>query len=124
MNLKQDQRGVVMIEFAILLPLLILIIALAVDVGFWMFQINRAQTGANASAQAASYLLPDEGAARARAYEIASLNGFDEGVQVDIDGDIVTVTISEKAVLWFSAIVIKDSPELKARAVYSGAGGD
>lgn len=125
MNLKRNQEGVVLIEFAVLLPLLILIIALAVDVGYWMFQINKAQTAAGAAAQAASYTLPDEEAAAARAVEIAELNGFNaEAVQVEISGDIVTVKVTDRAVTWFSAILISEGPVLKGRAVFSGPGGD
>ena len=118
---KDDEAGVVLIEFAILLPILILLLALFVDVGFWLFQLNRAQTGANASAQAGAYHLPDEAEALARAYQIANLNGFDsDKVSIEINDNAVTVIITEEGFIFFSGIITQTAPQLKGVATFSG----
>jgi len=119
--MKKNDEGIIMLEFAILLPILLMIIALAVDVGFWMFQLNKLQTGANSSAMAGAYLLPDEVMAEARAFELASLNGYEaEAVVVTVGDNMVEVTISELGVLWFSGMFLKEPLNLKGSAVYSG----
>lgn len=81
-----DERGIVLVLSALLLPILISVLALAIDLSLTLYERNDAQRAADASAISAakaahaSENLGAQGNARLagirEAYAIASLNGF------------------------------------------------
>ena len=116
----KDEKGQALVEYALLLPLLVLFVAMVVSVGLWTVELNRLQTAANAAAQAGALELPDEIAAESRARELAQENGYSEGVQVEITGDLVTVTITNQ--IHIVLPIPGKNPVLRGRAVYAGEG--
>jgi len=115
------EKGQVIVEFALLLPIFIALLALTVDVGLFIYDLQRLERAANSAAISAARELPDQDAAQAKALELAELNGFDEGVSVTFEGNLVTVTITKEGGLYFARIFISEPPTLTARAVYEGA---
>jgi len=104
-----------------MMPLIIILLALFVDVGFWLWQANKLQTASNASSQAGAYYLPNEAEAEQRAYYIAQRNGYEsESVIIDIENNIITVTIYEAGYSFFSGMLTDSPPLLKGEASYSG----
>ncbi|MEM9134020.1 MAG: pilus assembly protein TadG-related protein [Actinomycetota bacterium] len=91
------EGGYVLPMSALLLVPMMIFAALAVDVGGWTVQANRAQAAADAAALAGAPLLPDQGAATTVARDIATLNGFAhgvDGVTVDVQfPDAVSVRV-------------------------------
>ena len=76
---RSGQRGQVLVLFAGGLLALLLVAALAFDVGMTLVERRDQQDAADAAALAgARYVLTDETQARAAAREIAQINGFDD----------------------------------------------
>ena len=76
---RSDQRGQVLVLFAGGLIALLLIAALAFDIGSMLVQRRDEQNAADAAALAgARFVLTDPVAAEAAAREIASINGYDD----------------------------------------------
>lgn len=56
---SNDQRGVVAVYVAILLPVLVIVVAFAVDISRWYVELQRLQKTADAAALAAAPFMPD-----------------------------------------------------------------
>jgi Flp pilus assembly protein TadG len=75
-----DERGVVMVWFAIMLVVLLGVTALALDVGYWRLTQTREQRAADAAALAGAVSFPgDPTRANAAALDIATSNGYAVG---------------------------------------------
>lgn len=80
----EDDRGAVAILVAVLIPVLVLLTALAVDVGRWYVEAARVQKAADAAALGGVTYMPNNfgdssstsGTAQATARSISSVNGF------------------------------------------------
>lgn len=86
-RLRRDERGYVLVTFALLLIPLLLIAGLSVDVGGWYSRASNIQKATDAAALAGVVWLPNVGLARSYALEAAARNGFTNGV----NGITVTV---------------------------------
>ena len=114
----RDERGQALVEFAIMLPVLLLLAALVLFSGLTTYELTRLQGAANAAAQAGARELPDQDAAQAKALELAQANGYSEGVQVNTGGGLVEVVITNQ--LDYILPIPIDNPTLTGRAVYAG----
>lgn len=115
----KDDTAQALVEFALLLPVMLLFLALVVDAGTWNYQKVQLQTAASASAQAGSALLPDTAAARTRALQIAEANDIDpEDVTVIAEAGQLEVIVKKEGSVFFSQLFIK-APEITGRAVYA-----
>jgi hypothetical protein len=85
-----SQRGFVLVYTVLLLPFLIGVTAVAIDVGSWYLQAQRAQRAADAAALAGVVWLPDASRAAAAARDAASRNGF----QHDHNANVVVERLS------------------------------
>lgn len=114
-----SDKGQALVEFALLLPIMLLFLALVVDAGTWNYQRAQLQTAASASAQAGAAMLPDTAAAEERALQIAEANGIDPAdVTVNAEAGQVEVVIRKEGSVFFSQLFIK-APEITGRAVYA-----
>ena len=113
----RDERGQALVEFALVLPLMLMLLALVLDAGLWTWQLNRLHTAANSAAQAGAAMLPDTAAAETRAQLFAEANGAAE-IETHITEDQVTVTVRQQGVFIFAVIFMDDAPVLTGRAVY------
>lgn len=102
--LASDARGTAAIEFALVLPIMLLILFGAVTYGGWIALNHAVQQGANEAARAAmAGLTPGERAALARrAAEVALQRSWriapsDLTVSVDDDGTVLTTSVSYDA---------------------------
>src|SRR5918999_6255709 len=92
MDLKRNHRGQVLVLSALAMPVVVFIVALAVDVGYLFDYRRQAQTAADAGAQAAALQLyttasTSFAALQTAARDDAAVNGFAHGT----DGITVTV---------------------------------
>ena len=86
---RKNEDGAVIVLVAILITILIMFTALAVDMGLAYFQRQRLQNACDAAALAAVTELPNETKARNRAYEYMLENGFSDSpsdVIVEFEG--------------------------------------
>lgn len=103
-RLRRDDRGYVLVTFALLLIPLLLIAGLAVDVGGWYSRTSDLQKATDAAALAGVVWLPNVGLARTYAQEAAKRNGYEDGVNgvtilVEAVGDRrIRVTITDPKV--------------------------
>ena len=101
---KRDDRGVSAVEFSVVVPIVLLLIFLTIQAGFWMFGRNSAQ---HAAREGVSYLrLAGEHAdpesfqpraeylAREYATELGGLHDVDVDSAIDIETGKVTLTVS------------------------------
>lgn len=117
MRAPQDQRaaGYVLPATALLIVPLLVFAALAVDVGGWTVEANRAQAAADAAALAGAPLLPDNTKATQAAEYVAAQNGYVDGVDgtdvsVEFPGNqSIRVVITVESELYYSGVVL-DSP--------------
>ena len=119
-NIIPQEKGQAIVEFALILPIMIMLLGFAVDVGFWTFQMTRLQGAANSAAMAGAAVLPDTEAAEARALEYAEKNGFTEGVTTEITEQEITVTIEQEAYIFFTGIFTTEARTFTGQAVYAG----
>ncbi|MCU1455060.1 MAG: hypothetical protein JWN46_3206 [Acidimicrobiales bacterium] len=84
----QQERGYVVVMFAVLLVPLLLMVGLAVDVGYWYNHASDIQKAADAAALAGVVWLPDAAKAQSYALEAAKRNGYEDGV------NSVTITVT------------------------------
>ncbi len=113
------QRGQALIEFALIFPLMLMLLGFAVDCGFWMFEITKAQGAANSAAMAGAHQLPDTIAAEVTAIDYAGRHGFTPAeVATTTTATDIEVIISRPATLFFTKIFMEEGPILKGFAVY------
>ncbi len=113
----KEEKGQALVEFALVLPIMLLILSLVIFAGFAAVELNRLQMTAQASALAGAGELPDEYAAFSRAEYLAELNGFPEGVEITVEPSIIEVVISKEFEVFLP--VPTNNPTLTGRAVYS-----
>ena len=80
-GILKDQRGVIMIMFALLLPILVGVIGLGVEVGSWYYAKRNLQSAADGAAVAALFEVrsgSDADTILDKAKEEATANGWDE----------------------------------------------
>ncbi len=127
----RDERGVSAIMFALILPVLLGMVGLGVELGFW-FSIRRdLQSTADAAAMAAAFELAQGNSAgmetSARAY--TALNGFTHGTTGTVtvvsppttgdyagDTTAVMVTVERTQSLLFSAVLFTSAVTINAKA--------
>ena len=129
----RDTRGVVIIMFALMLPILVGFVALGVEVSFWFVQHRDLQSAADAAAIGASYSVKSNGSSSeidAAALQEAERNGL-----VTADGDSITVNkpptsgaftsnefavevvLSRPVALLFSGVFLDNAISVDTRAV-------
>lgn len=85
---KDDERGVVIVQLALMAVLVMLMAAFAVDLGWFFLNANRIQRSADASALGGVVYMPDQQVIGVdRAERVAAANGYVDGV----DGAILTI---------------------------------
>ncbi|MEZ4520335.1 MAG: pilus assembly protein TadG-related protein [Thermomicrobiales bacterium] len=119
----KHHNGQVIVLFALLLPVLIGIMGLAIDAGM-IFQERRSlQSAADLSALAGASQLPaDPGAAESVARSVATENGVPGGAIAAVagyggDDSKIEVTIDQTVGLFFMPVLGLDSVNISARAV-------
>jgi hypothetical protein len=132
-----DTRGATAAIFAISLPVLVGMGALAVDVGLWSVQKRHAQGAADQaafSAAIAGTTTTDEAAELEGKAVTASMGLVDGegGVEVAVNklasfdgesGDFWEVIVEQPQPMWFAAMFLGDAPTARARAVAGTASG-
>jgi hypothetical protein len=115
------ERGQVLMIAALLLPVLLAMVGMAIDVGTYSSERRSLQNAADGAALAAGQELPDADAAEAKAYEYTSEHGIDPSdVTVSVTGGStnpnVRVTIETEHDFAFMAIVGIGSADVGAVA--------
>lgn len=132
-----DQRGATAAIFAISLPVLVGMGALAVDVGLWSVQKRHAQGAADQAAYSAAIaaLASDDDAATLEAEAVAasmSLVDGQGGVAITTNkldsfdgnsGEFWEVIVEQPQPMWFAALYLGSAPTARARAVAGTASG-
>ena len=132
-----DQRGATAAIFAISLPVLVGMGALAVDVGLWSVEKRHAQGAADQAAYSAAVaaLASDDDAATLEASAVTASMGLVDGQ----DGVVITTTkldtlggesgefweviVEKPQPMWFAAMFMNAAPTARARAVAGTASG-
>lgn len=136
-RLRRDARGATAAMFAIMLPVLIGIGALAIDVGVWSLRSRQAQGAADQAAYSAAVASGAGANATTEARAIAASMGFvngTDGVTVAVSNPPATgafagvtsywqVTIQQPQNLGLAAILWAGAPTVVARAVAGNGGG-
>ncbi|MEM7275879.1 MAG: TadE/TadG family type IV pilus assembly protein, partial [Actinomycetota bacterium] len=73
---RTDERGIAMVQTALLIVPLIVLAAFATDIGSWYVEGQKVQRAVDAAALAGVAFLPDADEAEAAARETAARNGF------------------------------------------------
>jgi hypothetical protein len=132
-GILKDQRGVIMIMFALLLPILVGVIGLGVEVGSWYYAKRNLQSAADGAAVAALFEVrsgSDADTILDKAKEEATANGWDEtagdtltavspptsGSFVD-DTLAVEVNVTKSIDLLFASIFLSNAVTANSRAV-------
>lgn len=108
------EKGQALLEFALVLPITILILLGTITFGLIFWELNKMQTAANAAAQAAS-MEATQAAAEVTAIELVELNGYDSP-EITFSGSLVKVVVEEDAVILGPLPI--DATTLRAQAVY------
>lgn len=132
----RDERGVSAIIFALILPMLIGMVGIAVEIGLWFEQKRDLQSAADAAAMAAAFeMVEGNSAATMQTVGAASsaLNSFTDGVDGTVtinwpplapsthagDSDYVQAVLEKPQTLLFSAVLNPGAVTLIARATAS-----
>lgn len=132
-----DQRGATAAIFAISLPVLLGMGALAVDVGLWSVQKRHAQGAADQAAYSAAIAgtaTSDDAAILEAKAVTASMGLVDDqgGVEIEVNkldtfdgasGDFWEVIVAQPQPMWFAALFMDAAPTARARAVAGTASG-
>lgn len=118
----RDERGVVIVWVAVLLPVIVGLLAFVVDVGVWYWQHEQLQNAADAAALAAARDLPGSpGAAAtdAQTYVSRNVSGATMASITPYNSDSATikVTVSKRGPLFFASVLGIGSPNITASAV-------
>jgi|SRR5690625_2713598 len=100
----RDDRGVSAVEFSVVVPIVLLLIFLTIQAGFWMFGRNSAQHAAREGvsylrlagehAEPASFQPAAEQMAREYASELGGLDDVEVDSAIDMKTGEVTMTVS------------------------------
>lgn len=118
----RDERGVSAIIFAIILPMLIGMVGIAVEIGLWFEQKRDLQSAADAAAMAAAFELQEGNSAaimQTSGESSSALNNFTDGVDGTVtinwpplapsdhagDSDYVQAVLEKPQTLLFSAVL-------------------
>ena len=132
-RLADDRRGVIIIMFALMLPIMLGFIGLAVEVSLWFVKHRELQSAADAAAIAGSYELQD-GNSTATITTVstaeATQNGLDTGsgdtITVNVppssgaftaNSTAVEVVLTKQVALLFSGYFLDSARTINARAV-------
>lgn len=106
-NRLRDEKGAIMVLFALVFVVLMGLVAIVVDAG--LVYLNRAQLqkAADAASLAGAYQMPDTTAARDKAQEYCDLNGVRDADALDItfSGNRVRVEIKRQVKLYFAPVL-------------------
>lgn len=125
----RDRRGAIAVMIAVMIPVLLAMLGLAVDLGVWYRESVRLQLAADAGAEGAAWLLPGQ-TARTSDFQAAALiavNGVTGGkwigtlatpasVSVAADWSQVTVTLTSTADRYMTSMIGVPAPALSATA--------
>ena len=125
-NPGRGERGYVAIVTAIVLPLMLLLAAFAIDTGIYYYRSNQLQRVADAAALAGVTRMPQFPNAEATARDVALRNGIKQDADHDVivealDVRKIKVTIRDRNISTFFGKIVKDhfDAERKAIAEYS-----
>ena len=114
----RDEKGAILVLFALLFVFLLGLVAMVVDAG--LVYLNRAQLqrAADAAALAGAYQMPDTTAARDRVRQYCSLNGVKDADAVDVTfpNNRVRVEITRQVRLFFAPVL-----GIRTMEVWAGA---
>lgn len=129
-NLYKNEKGSVLVLFSFFLVIIMIMAALAIDVGYFYVVKSRLQNAVDAAALAGAYKLPDTGAAQDTALDYVTKNGFsDQNVDIAFEGANTIITVTKKHTFpsYFAKIVGQESftaaALAKAEKPVSGGGG-
>jgi len=111
-----SRKGQLIIEAALLFPLILLLLALIIDAGLWTHQLTRIQGAATAACMAAAGSdTPEDEAIR-----IAGLWGYEPAEVETIVGETeITVLISREGHLFFAGLFMSEPPMLRGLAYFA-----
>ena len=119
------ERGYIVVVTALLLPLLLLMAAFAIDAGLFYYRANQLQRVADAAALAGVTHMPQFPSAEATARQVIARNGITDDAEHDIivealDTRKIRVTIRDRKIPTFFGQVVRDrfQAERKATAEY------
>ena len=119
----REDRGYVMVMTAILLPVLLMFMALAVDVAYYYYRGVQIQRAADSAALAGVTRMPKFSEARRIADDVAKRNGFVNAGDTEVAASRIpknnkrlVVTIRDKNVPTFFGRLIKSNWEIERRA--------
>ena len=119
------ERGYIAVVTALLLPLLLLMAAFAIDAGLFYYRANQLQRVADAAALAGVTHMPQFPSAEATARQVIARNGISDDPEHDIvvealDTRKIRVTIRDRKIPTFFGQVVRDrfQAERKATAEY------
>ena len=115
------EHGYIMVVTALLLPLLLLMAAFAIDAGLFYYRANQLQRVADAAALAGVTHMPQFPSAEATAREVIARNGISDDADHDIlvealDTRKIRVTIRDRKIPTFFGQVVKDRFEAQRKA--------
>lgn len=116
------ESGAVVVWVVLMLPVVLGMLAFAVDVGVWYWQQQQEQSAADAAALAAARDLPgspSSAATDAQSYVSRNISGATMASITPYSGDSATikVTVSKPGPLFFASILGISSPTITATAV-------
>ena len=118
----RNERGVVIVWVAMLLPVILGLVALTVDVSYWYYEQRQLQNAADAAALAAAPALPSSpgtAATDAQTYVSQNVSGavMASTTPYNSDSTAIKVTVSKPGPLFFAGILGISSPTISASAV-------
>jgi Flp pilus assembly protein TadG len=130
-DFRKDERGAVAVIVALLLPVLIGMVGVAVEVGYWFSEKRELQTAADAGAIGGAFELLNGNSASisSSASSEATRNGYDSGngtITVNTpptsgsysgDATAVEVIVTKQISLLLSAVMLGDNITVTARSV-------
>jgi hypothetical protein len=122
---NRSQAGYVMVVTTIVLPLLLMMVAFAVDITIYFFRSVQLQRAADSSALAGVALMPRAQNAKTAALEVAKLNGYDPEQDTNIEiktwvpngyNTRFSVSIRDRYVPIFFGRLIKENWDIERRS--------
>jgi Flp pilus assembly protein TadG len=121
--LRRSQKGMALGMAAVMLPLLMVVMAFAVDIGLATTAQSRLESAVNQAADAAARRLPDEVGADATARSVALLAladvasfGTTPVVEVTTGPDTLRIDATMRANAFFGVLVGRTGYDISARA--------